>query len=322
MMAVICTLFEGDYHNGVAALTNSLYKQGFQGSVYIGYKGALPIWIRLLTEFECKNWKGGRAFIIEGGICLYFLPLDTDYHLTNYKPDFMLRLWEDIVPTATSFFYFDPDIIITAPWTYFENWVMGGVALCEDVNSPLTQNHPRRIAWRNYFGKREITLTYKSSIYANGGFIGVHIKNKDFLLTWKKIQEEMAPAIGGLNRSSLTGLPLPKEFQGPFSPFGKTDQDALNAAVETWNGEVSFVGQEAMGFKPGEPLMPHALGTPKPWKKKFLLTSMNGVPPSGADKAFWSHVSGPIKLYKTFDLVMKSISISMAAFIGRFYSRN
>ena len=61
----------------------------------------------------------------------------------------------------------------------------------------------------------------------------------------------MASQIGGLNRSIFSKVPLPEEASGPFAPFGKTDQDAMNAAVEAYDGYVSFVGQEGMAFKAG-----------------------------------------------------------------------
>ena len=57
-----------------------------------------------------------------------------------------------------------------------------------------------------------------------------------------------------------------------FAPFGKTDQDALNASVEAYDGEVIriSVGQEGMAFKAGVPQMTHALGIPKPWHIKHI----------------------------------------------------
>lgn len=247
--AVICTLFEGHYHYGVAALVNSLYKQGFRGDIYAGYRGNLPPWVSAVEESAPISWEGSKSFKVHADLRLHFLPLTTDYHFTNFKPDFMLLLWNTVAKEEQQLFYFDPDIVVVSPWHDFEKWVECGVAVCEDVNSPLAEYHPRRVAWRRYFSEHGVNLEFKSPIYVNGGFVGV--QSPDFLTLWKRIQELMALQIGGLQRSSLKGAPLLDDNKGPFAPFSKTDQDALNVAIEAWDKEVSFVGQEGMAFKPG-----------------------------------------------------------------------
>ncbi|WP_207435359.1 hypothetical protein [Sabulibacter ruber] len=226
----------------------------------------------------------------------------------------MLRLWEELQIEADSLYYFDPDIVVVRPWSMFEDWVKCGVALCEDVNSPLSEHHPRRMTWRRYFKEKGISLTFKETLYANGGFIGLTHQDKGFLNTWKCVQEAMAPIIGGLNRSTLASDVLPQ-------PFDRTDQDALNAAVEAWDGTVSIVGQEAMAFKPGMPLLPHALGNPKPWKWNPLVQAMAGCPPRLVDREYWKSSKGPITSQPATIIRNRLFALKIAAFIGRFYKR-
>jgi hypothetical protein len=316
MSSVVCTLFEGHYHLGVAALSNSLYSQGYRGEIFVGYRGSLPPWAASATEDPTLNWPGSRTLTAASELRLHFLPLDTDYHLTNYKPDFMLRLWQGISSKANALFYFDPDIIVTTPWKGFELWVECGVALCEDVNSPIAEHHPIREAWRCHFKKSGFTLRFKYDVYTNGGFIGLIKRDISFLETWKAVQEAMAPAIGGLARSAFTGAdPM------PFDPFGKTDQDALNATVEAWDGTLSLLGKEAMAFNPGTKIMSHALGKLKPWLIEPLTQAIAGRRPRSADKDYWQLANGPI-VSQPFGLVKRrQLAIKLAAFIGRFYSQ-
>ena len=45
MKISFCTLFERNYHFGVAALSNSLIAAGYAGTLWVGYRGALSGWI-------------------------------------------------------------------------------------------------------------------------------------------------------------------------------------------------------------------------------------------------------------------------------------
>ena len=181
MNAAICTLFEGHYHYGVASLSNSLYNNGFRGTIYVGYRGTLPNWALKGKKGSVGKWETAVTLTPADGIILVFLPLITTYSLTNYKPDFMLDLWEGPANLSEALFYFDPDIIVNDSWKCFEEWVNCGVALCEDIDSPLQKFHPRRQGWKNYFKNFNIELDFKNPIYVNGGFIGVLKKDISFL---------------------------------------------------------------------------------------------------------------------------------------------
>ena len=89
---VVCTLFEGNYHVGVGALTNSLYVNGFRGLVYAGFRGELPTWAKNAEKQSVGKWTTASVLKVADGLELAFLPLETNYHLTNFKPAFMLEL--------------------------------------------------------------------------------------------------------------------------------------------------------------------------------------------------------------------------------------
>lgn len=322
-MMTACTLFEKTYHFGVAALVNSLYRNGFRGDFYAGYTGPLPHWASAARNGSGLDWAGMRTLAVAPDMRLHFLPVQTGYHLTNYKPDFMLQLWERLGGDADSMFFFDPDILVARPWRMFAEWVACGVALCEDVNSPLPRHHPRREAWRNYYAGFGIHLSYRDAMYANGGFIGLNRDHMEFLELWKTVQEKMGLRIGGLGRSMFTSADHLETAGGAFFPFAKTDQDALNAAVEAYDRPVSFVCKDGMGFEEGVQLMHHALGTPKPWEWKPFSRLLAGYPPRPADQLYWQTVaSGPLMPHPRSSVRYHRLAISIARGAGRFYHRN
>lgn len=321
MNAAICTLFEGHYHYGVATFSNSLYKHGFRGTVYVGYRGELPNWALIGKKEAIGKWKEAVVLTPIIGMQLVFLPLSTVYSLTNYKPDFMLELWEGPAKNEEALFYFDPDIVVNDSWTCFEQWVNCGVALCEDVNSPFQEFHPRRVGWRNYYKNYNIDLKFKNQIYVNGGFVGLLKKDISFLTLWMQIQKAMAVAIGGLENSIFSNQTLNStilKMEG-FTIFDKSDQDALNATIEAYDGTISYIGKEGMGFESKHITMYHALGSPKPWKTQHFLRAFHGKTPRKEDIVYWENTKSPIVAHSKREITLKKISIKVAKLIGRFY---
>jgi hypothetical protein len=317
-MPVVCTLFEGLYHSGVAILANSLWRSGYRGVLYVGYRGELPHWAIRQGAADAEN-QSAFIFKLADGLIINFIKLDTRYHFTNYKPDFMLSLINGPASNANGVIYVDPDITILAPWKFLSDWIIYGIAVCEDINSPISMNHPRRQAWRQYFSQHGFNLSQKTAEYANGGFVGASRDNIEFLQLWKELQTAMGLAIGGLERSIFNGNKMQQEFLSPYFFLGKTDQDALNAAIEASTRPVSFLPRSAMGFENGLRSLPHALGSEKPWKKNYFFQSILGKPPSSADKAYWMNADGPIRPHGKFIPKFKRLLIRTLSFFGRFY---
>src|SRR5262249_15779663 len=148
-----CTLFEGDYHHGVATLCNSLVQNGYRGKIFAGYRGPRPEWAAKGRPTPIGPWEDAWTFTVDANSELVLPPLATRAHFTNIKPDFMLSLFAEQALGIDYLFYLDPDICVARGWGFFLDWAQCGVALCEDVNSPLGENHPRRVGWRRHFGE-------------------------------------------------------------------------------------------------------------------------------------------------------------------------
>jgi len=305
----ICTLFEGDYHLGLAAFVNSLVRAGYAGTVWAGYRGALPPW---LDQLKRANVDADEYWIADQ-VRLVFVKLDTHLHFTNYKPDFMLSLLADQARSCDYLWYFDPDIFVQASWSFFADWQSYGIALCQEVvdnifpaDAPLRQQWMKLAAGIGFSDPRPV------SHYYNGGLVGIPSAHAEFLEEWKRLIE-LAGSLGYDLRCLVHGN---REL-----PFNISDQDALNIAIMYTKSPLSTLGPQGMGFILGASMMMYHAVSQKPWRGSFLLRALRGIPPSGAMKFFFTLVDSPIRAYAPWLLRTKRMACSVAAFIGRFYSR-
>ncbi|UCH71513.1 MAG: hypothetical protein JSW62_03695 [Thermoplasmatales archaeon] len=308
MKSAICTLFEGHYHFGVGVLVNSLYKNGFRGIVWAGYRGKLPPWAKPLRS--CKEYK---EFTIAEECIVRFIHLNTELHLTNYKASFMIDILNRYQKEVESIFYFDPDIVIKCPWSFYEKWISYGVALCQDncyYNMP--SNHPLKMAWKEFADNLGYKASRQLEYYINAGFIGLKKEDLQILLIWKRLLNELQKE--NINLIHLKAGRRNEKFHNP-------DQDMLNLTLMLTEQSLSVIGPEGMDFKPAGYTMSHAASPPKPWRKNYILRALNGEAPVLADKEYWKNTQWPIKLFSEQKLYYKKISLLFAIAIGRFIKR-
>ncbi len=306
----VCTLFEGDYHLGLAAFLNSLVRAGYRGTVWAGYRGTLPPWVSQLKLIESNNTD---RYHVADDVTIVFVNLITNIHLANYKPQFMIDLFANHARDCRYLWYFDPDILLLMSWSYFANWQRFGVALCQEVvDNILPADAPLRQEWMELARRLGPINPRPLDHYYNSGMVGVPSEHKELLTEWKRMIELAV---------SLGCDPTILGYGSRESPFNQIDQDALNAAVMCTKCPLTTVGPQGMGFIFGASMaMYHAVG-PKPWRVSFLLRALEGLPPSGAMKCFLAHAGGPIRAYGTVRLRAKQLACSLASLIGRFYRR-
>lgn len=307
-MSVLCTLYEGNYHLGLGALMNSLYAHGFRGHFYAGYRGDVPPW----AAADVRKNGAGWLFDVSDDCTLHFVPVPTSAHFNNYKPHFLLELMERHCPNEQTFFFFDPDIVVKAPWDFFEQWVAHGIALCEDVNHYLSRAHPVRLAWKKYAEQHGLTVRQDHDKFYNGGFFGVRREHREFLTAWKHLFDCRA----------AEGVDLAQFILGEFEfPYLRLDQDLMNLALMISPHPISAIGPEGMDFQPGGYVMSHSAGDKKSWRKRFMWEALKGRAPSRQDKEFIRHTQSPIRIYSGPQLASRRASVLIGSVIGRFYRR-
>lgn len=304
---VICSLFEGDFHLGLAALINSLVKGGFSGLFWIGYRGALPPWTNQLAR------RGDGLFEV-GGALLGFEAVNGNRHFGQYKPEFLSSLIERGI-ARKYLWYFDPDITVRCDWDFYLRWVRHGVCLCQEITlGSMPARHPFRCEWMELACAAGWSQPVRQQErYYNSGFVGLDIVHADFLQKW----------MGAVRLANGHGV-QPGDFQKRKRSqlFSTIDQDALNIATMYASVPFTTIGPEGMGFTWGGFTMWHSVGKSKPWRKKFLRSALRGVGPTPADKHFLVCADGPIHPYTRRKLRQRRASAAMATFLARFYRRD
>lgn len=293
-------LFDGTYHLGAAALINSLHKSGFEGVIYLITRHSLPKWVEPLKKIE------ENQFELSENIQLIFNQNEHIDHLGYYKPHAILEAAERF-PAAENFFYFDIDILITAKWKFFDEWIKCGIGLCLDCSFPVVpQNHPWRKKWLELIGDKILSLP-KTDYYVNTGFVGIQKQHLAFVELWRRLTDKFG------STNSLTQFD-----QNGQNAIG-SDQDILNATMMALPElPYSIIGQEGMGFTLPAFLMIHAVSRVKPWEKQYVKHLINyGTKPSLADQEYLKNCTGPLRPFSDAQLRRKKRSLKFASALGR-----
>src|SRR5436190_6640653 len=112
----------------------------------------------------------------------------------------MLDVCQHRCPDASALFYFDPDIVIKCGWPFFEEWTAYGVAVCEDVNSPMSASHPIRHEWRRFCAQHGVPLSRVLDAYVSGGFVGLRRNHFALLEGWKRLIDALESETGNLKQ--------------------------------------------------------------------------------------------------------------------------
>lgn len=299
--SIVVTLFEKHYHFGVASLINSLSHAGFNGLVKVGYRGDLPPWVNQLEEIRTGE------YVINKDILLSFEHLDTTMHFGYYKPYFLKETLE-AYPEATYIYYFDPDIVVNAPWSFYSSWVDMGISLCLDNSfSFVHHNHPWRNEWRKLSNS---SLHHDVDYYVNSGFIGLSRNQSTILDRWIDLTIKYQDIGGDIYQFEKCG---DRAFKG--------DQDLLNAVI-TVSPDLTFsvIGLEGMGFTQPAYLMSHAVSEIKPWKKNFVnFLFSNGKGPDFSEKDYLKFANSPISVYSSKEYKFKRMNMKAASILGRIF---
>jgi hypothetical protein len=306
---VPCTLYSGHYHFGVGGLANSLYRNGFRGTMCIGYIPPLPPWARL-AQRDSED----MVLQVSEDFRLRFIEWRTERHLCYEKSRFMQHVFDQVAPDCESVLLFDADITIHGSWNFFEAWLDQGVALCLDACFPIVPaRHPWRAAWRTLAKDAGYDSFRDLDFYFNSGFIGVPRSERAVLECWNALIDTIM---------KKRGSPIPAMGLNPQeSAFGRDDQDSLNCALMATSVHLSIIGQEGMDFVKAGYTMSHAVSRTKPWRMHYIAQALDARPPSEADKNFWQYTDQPIHLFSGMRIALTRWAIRLASVMGHFNNR-
>ena len=305
MNPLLISLYQGDYHLGVAALINSALRHGFDGRIALYHnEPRLPRWTSQLVATGPETFRSGD-------IKISFHRLNAPRHFGYEKPFAMCEALETH-PDCDSVIYADPDVLFLAPWGFFENWISQGVAYCLDSQFPyLPAQHPWRAEWRKLVTDATGLTTRSVGNYPNSGFVALPRTQIAFLELWKTLTK-FYEQHGG-DTSSFCLEERHRAIVG--------DQDLMAAALMAWSGPESILGPEGMGFTEYYFALCHDIGRPKAWKRNFAREAIQGVKPSRGSALFQDYSQSPIALFSQKEFNSRKFSFRMAQAISRLWKR-
>jgi hypothetical protein len=306
---VVCTLAEGSYFYGLAALANSLVRAGFKGSILVGYRGNRPAWLEGLKKDSTVD-----AYLVTSEVCLQLIEIPGTWHLANHKGRLIKQIFHEIVPSADLVYFFDTDIVITHAWSTLAGWARDGVVVALDMaDTYMPPHHVYRRAWKALAAKinrkcRDFTG------YVNSGCVGINRQFAEFAEVWTLLMEELEREGADMNKM--------KNWTGRLE-FARMDQDVLNATIMATDTPIALLSAEAMGWFPGTgEIMPHAMVWKKPWVRNYIFDALRGFPPDRIYRTYWQFVEGPIRPFGEWDLKRKKTALKIARLIGFFHTRS
>jgi hypothetical protein len=306
---VVCTLAEGSYFSGLAALANSLIPAGFEGRIVVGYRGSKPQWVESLKLLD----QASQIYEVTSTVNLRFLELAGTWHLNNLKAHLINQIFNAYIDVDL-IYYFDTDIVVTQAWSTLVEWARDGVVLVLDMaDTYMSPHHVYRRAWRNLAAKQSLNCRDFSG-YVNGGCVGVNRAFAEFPRVWSVLMEELEREGADMKKM--------KNLTGQLA-FARMDQDVLNATIMATDTPIALLGFEAMGLFPwwGE-VMPHAMHYRKPWVRNYIYDALRGFPPNRTYRTYWKFVDGPIRPFGEFELKRKKLTVGIARCIGLFHTRS
>lgn len=304
---VVLTIAENDYLFGAGALYNSLVASGFSGEFVVFCRRTDDMCQRVLRQLQTAREPR-----------VSFRIIDTPRHLAMQKAAFMsdcFSAW----PEAGCVTYFDPDILVNeVHWSWVRTWCAHGVALAADINWDVPSRHPVRKEWARLLRSAGHAVRKPLDVYYNAGFVSLARTEARFCELWAQFVDRF-----GANDKPLELHGEIKDWprKGRWETVELPDQDTLNMTAMAWEGHLSEFGPDLMGFAPGICHLPHALGTPKPWRGNIFRAAIAGRLPRTADKAFWDHAERPVALFPKSYRLFRRFSLSLAAAVGSFYQR-
>ena len=239
---VVCSLYEGDFHFGIAILINSIVRSGFRGLFWIGNRGGLPPWTDQLKRRPDGLFEVGDAL-------LGFEEIHTGRHFGQFKSEFLNHVIDRGIAVA-NLWYFDPDITVRCDWTFFERWVQFGISICQEINmGTMPSDHPLRCEWLKLASEAGWDAPFRlPERYYNSGFVGLHIRHREFLTAW----------MNAIRLANANGVRIDQFQEGNRSEtFYTVDQDTMNIAIMFSPVPLSTIGFEGMGWTTGGFTMYH-----------------------------------------------------------------